>query len=134
MRLEAIVITSLSLTACGGPAAPAPSLDLEDLPATVTLAVGESQIVGRATATFTAVENDSRCPVDVVCVWAGNAEALLAVTADGTSQTIELNSSLDPRTAVAAGIRFTLVALAPEPRSSDTQRAYRATLRIERDR
>ena len=134
MRYVIPLAIALSLGACSG-AAPAPSFDTEPLPATVVLRVGESHTFGPSVVQFSEVKGDSRCPVDVVCVWAGNAEVALVVgpaVGEGPSQLIAINTLLEPLVGSARGLRFRLIALAPEPRTTDTQRAYVATIRVER--
>src|SRR5678815_3586380 len=42
---------------------------------------------------FIAVENDSRCPRDVTCVWAGNAAVQLQLGTGKGSKTVTLNTS-----------------------------------------
>lgn len=67
---------------------------------------------------FVEMVEDSRCPTDAVCVWAGNAKIRIRVTKNGRSKVLELNSGLEPRTATFAGYSFELKALTPEPRSN----------------
>jgi hypothetical protein len=71
------------------------------------------------TIAFLAVRNDSRCPVDVVCVWAGNAEVEIGV-ALGMGPTVPylLNTGLDPRSANLGAYQLTLVELRPAPVST----------------
>ena len=83
-----------------------------------------------------AVESDSRCPVDVSCVWAGDAIVRLVVdVSSGSGETVRLhtNEAFDQE-AVVGQFRIRLVTLAP-PRSSGSdidQATYIATLRISR--
>jgi hypothetical protein len=51
-----------------------------------TLALGRP---GSVEATLTEL-NDSRCPSDVVCIWAGTIDATLALTDGSTTQTVRL--------------------------------------------
>jgi hypothetical protein len=71
---------------------------------------------------FTAVANDSRCPSDVTCVWAGNAAVRLNVSTnrrDGKSLTLNTAkvSSL-ANEAEYRGYKVKLVDLTPYPRSN----------------
>lgn len=122
----------LALLACGGKAQPAPDLEVITLPATVTLAVGEDRHVHGVTVRFGAVKNDSRCPSDVQCVWAGDAEVDLVLTPDGggTAERLALHTTQEPRAGTARGLTISLLSLAPVPVSTDTRREYRAELRI----
>lgn len=67
---------------------------------------------------FIELVDDSRCPKDVNCVWAGNAEIKVRVTKNGRSKVLSLNSNIEPQSAIFAGYRFRLVGLTPEPRSN----------------
>ena len=67
---------------------------------------------------FNTVSNESRCPSDVQCVWAGNAIVSLTLTSSGSqSGSATLNTALDPKFADYAGYRITLVGLKPYPKS-----------------
>lgn len=103
-----------------------------------TLAAGESVRIRGETlgVAFDSVSADSRCPVDVTCVWEGDAVVVVTLT-DPARQpaTVELHTS--GRFAQAAGygdFEVTLVKLAPEPKAGNPipQSAYRATLRVTR--
>lgn len=71
---------------------------------------------------FAAVKEDSRCPADVTCVWAGNAAVLLEVSKRGRgSKSLTLNTN--SRSSLVdenpyRGYRVKLVELNPYPRSS----------------
>jgi hypothetical protein len=82
---------------------------------------------------FVEVSNESRCPSDVQCVWAGNAVVKLSLAASGAASSgASLNTTLEPRSVVFAGYRVTLTSLRPYPRSGTTipQAAYVATLEV----
>ena len=86
------------------------------------------------------VESDSRCPVDVNCVWAGNAEVVFEVGARGRrgSKTLRLNTSASPEHPGEGRFgRYTLklVGLAPQPRSNRKIAAgrYTATLLVSKE-
>lgn len=105
----------------------------ESLPTVVSLRAGESAEVGDRVVTFTAVREDSRCPTGVECLWEGDAAVELLVEAGGEPTVIVLHTALEPRSAVAAGLRLTLERLDPHPVAGrQTPPAdYEATLRIE---
>ena len=67
---------------------------------------------------FVEMVEDSRCPEDANCIWAGNAKIRVRVTKNGRSKLLELNSGLEPRTETFAGYSFQLQALTPAPRSN----------------
>ncbi|MGV3524306.1 MAG: hypothetical protein ACO1RX_08780 [Candidatus Sericytochromatia bacterium] len=70
---------------------------------------------------FAQIVSDSRCPIDVVCVWAGQAEVAIRVQiADSAPQDVRLwlGKSESDTQVVVGGYRLTLQALTPFP---DTQ-------------
>lgn len=112
-----------------------PSLPpIGDGPATLT--VGESiGLDGDDRLTFAGVVSDSRCPVDVQCVWAG--EAVLAfelVTADSTVARSVVFGAGGDASGVFGAYRVTVQALTPEPKSTVTipPEGYAATIVVER--
>ncbi len=80
--------------------------------------------------TLKAVQSESRCPTDVTCVWAGNAEVVFRVEAPGVDTTVVLNTGMEPRAARVGALRIELMVLLPAPRSDTPIAAkdYRATL------
>lgn len=70
---------------------------------------------------FAAVTEDSRCPADVKCMWAGNAAVRLDVTTNGRSEeSLTLNTGRGASFATDAryqGYKVKLVDLSPYPRS-----------------
>lgn len=87
---------------------------------------------------FVAVENDSRCPSDVKCVWAGNAAVQLQLGTGTGSKTVTLNTSKSPSFAGETeyrGYKVELVDLRPYPRSDRkiVRRDYTATLLVSKE-
>ena len=84
---------------------------------------------------FLGVPSDSRCPVDVQCVWAGNAAVVFGV-AFGAGPTVPyvLNTGLEPRAVTLGSLRLTLAELRPAPVSTARipPDRYVASLRLER--
>jgi hypothetical protein len=83
---------------------------------------------------FGEVLSDSRCAVDVTCVWAGNAEVQLGIRAGmGPTYALLVNTTLEPRFADWQGIRVTLLELKPAPRSDRPIRPedYSVRLKLE---
>lgn len=67
---------------------------------TVRLVVGQAARVGDIAVTFRGVGEDSRCPIDALCVWPGSAEALLDVAVgSGTPVRVGLHTFSEPRSA-----------------------------------
>jgi hypothetical protein len=94
----------------------------------------EVQVKGTSLSVrFAGVWEDSRCAVDVQCVWAGNAIVRLALYAAGTAATeASLNTTLDPKSVTFAGYSVRLAGLKPLPRSGTAipGSSYVATLEI----
>ena|SRR5687767_7974024 len=65
---------------------------------------------------FGGVANDSRCPSDVQCVWAGNAVVGLSLRQGEAAATdAALNTTLDPRITKFGGYTIKLIDLKPVP-------------------
>ena len=81
--------------------------------------------------TLLEVVNDSRCPVDVVCVTAGDAEVRLRVVGEGEDRTVSLHVMQEPRSITVGAVWLELTGLAPWPRSTVTipPGDYRARIR-----
>lgn len=125
MRVRSVVV-ALVIVACAHARVTAP-LDREFvLPFGQTATIENTDV----SITFELVTEDSRCPSNVACVWAGNARIVLAMSARGSRDTLPLNSTLDPKEAVRAGYRVRFVGLTPHPVAGRTTTAeeYRATL------
>lgn len=89
---------------------------------------------------FAGVASDSRCPVGVTCVWAGNAEVLVEVGAKGGAGKRTLRLNTDPSRRGAGEGRYgrytvRLVGLSPQPREGRSIAAgeYTATLLVVRE-
>lgn len=89
---------------------------------------------------FARVASDSRCPADVNCVWAGNAEVLVEVGGRGRRGRRTLRLSTDAGARGASEGRFgryvvRLVGLSPQPRSGRKIAAgqYTATLLVSKE-
>ena len=89
----------------------------------------------RVRVRFVSVTEDSRCPVGVVCVWAGNAKVSVVVEKSGGARAaVELNTGVEPKAASAAGYEIRLVGLSPHPRVEERidPKQYVATLVVTR--
>jgi hypothetical protein len=131
MNWPALLMTfgSMFAMACGGSPSSGPSAELNQ---PTELAPGQTAQVGPLRITFTAVSSDSRCPVDVVCVWEGDAVAELTVSQPtGAVETRELHTS-NPRPATYGGFQIELVRLDPVPRSTQPipPGSYRLVVRV----
>jgi len=126
------------LTACGTGAdtrpdtRPSPSVTVVGDTAFLELPVGRSADNGEITVAFDAVTEDSRCPGDVQCLWAGNAGIRLALTGGDEAEVVIVNSTLDPRQVSFAGYTIGYRDLRPYPVSDQpTDRGeYVATIAV----
>jgi hypothetical protein len=84
--------------------------------------------------TFVKVNNDSRCPMNAICVWEGNAQIQLAVRDNGAAVPLVLNTTQEPRQIVAGSYRIELLSLQPFPVVGETRDPddYYATLVVRR--
>jgi hypothetical protein len=106
-------------------------------PETVTVKNGQNKSVpsGEFSIKFISVTEDSRCPVDVNCVWAGNAIVHVKITdRRGGSKTMVMNTTMGPKGDQYNGWAINLTELTPAPKSNVTikQKAYKATFTITR--
>jgi hypothetical protein len=141
MRKTTLLFVALSVGACAGmgsatgTSGPPPSKDVV-VGSDFDLAPGQSARVsgGAITISFKEVTEDSRCPLGVMCIWAGNAAVSLAVTdAAGTKSQVVVNTNVSPTTPDSvkiAGYVLRLVGLQPIQRRDVTipPASYVATL------
>lgn len=79
------------------------------------------------------VTEDSRCPYNVECVWAGNAKVKFDFTLNNQLSAISLNTSTGFRTdTIISGFKIQLIELKPYPVYPDPilQKEYRAVIKI----
>jgi hypothetical protein len=101
------------------------------------LRAGQTANVGgnALTIAFRRVSGDSRCPMDAVCVWMGDAVVQLDVTVGRAAWTpTELHTHLEPKRTSFREYSIDLVSLLPYPKSDQTIKAedYVARLRVTR--
>lgn len=91
---------------------------------TIRLPAGGMARIGTSTVVaFRRVEADSRCAIDVTCVWAGDAAVRIELTNDRRSWTpATLHSSLEPKTVEFADYVFRLLEVAPPKVSTQNTR------------
>jgi hypothetical protein len=138
LKLMTAGLLALNLSACVTPSQPGttggvlPSIQVEPN-RQFDLSMGqEAKIQGSGiTVRFVGVGEDSRCPMDVQCVWAGNAIVRLSlISTQESSKDAALNTTLDPKSTQYGGFTFQLVGLKPSPRSGTriAEADYVATL------
>jgi hypothetical protein len=85
--------------------------------------------------TFRLVREDSRCPTDVTCIWAGDAKIDVTISRNGSSDDTRVLSLTPPNNEVSSGdLQIRFVGLTPIPRQADgnAPRAYVAQLVVNR--
>jgi hypothetical protein len=135
-----VTLSAMCMTGCagnGGPTTPrnvAIGESFELAPAQMAL-VGDTGL----TLTFDRVADDSRCAVDVQCIWEGDALVVVTAAQPGREAArLDLHTTASggggPREARYGEFLVTLSALAPQPHSRAPIEAgdYRATLRVTR--
>ena len=141
MRINylAAVVASFALAACasgsGLPTEPVVYSQSEAADS-IRIRIGQTVIVEGVKVRFSAVESDSRCPMDAICVWQGDAVAVFVVEQNCDCRTpafeLKLHTSLEPRSGTAYGFKVELRQLAPYPSASSPikQDAYSAWIRL----
>lgn len=130
MRSSILLLGCVLLAACTSGTAIEPTID-----ESFVLAQGETAVIAAQNMwiTFVDVPEDSRCPENAVCVWAGNALVQLEVVRDGVELTIGLNTTEGPKSApVADDLELALEGLGPMPTAPGPmdKHDYRAILRL----
>ena len=130
--LSAAGLALLASLACAASNPVEPSLDRDfEIAGGASVRVDGTDLLIR----FEGVPNDSRCPVDVQCIWEGDATVALRLEGGGAPErTVELHTLDEPKEATQDAYVVILVALAPQPVSSRPTplREYKATLRVRR--
>jgi len=106
----------------------------QELGRAFSMKIGESITVGDLRLTFRSVEGDSRCPIDAVCVWAGDGEIALKIEQGSKAAVAALHTTLEPKKTEWNGYTISLVSLTPAPKAStQTNPAdYRAEILVTR--
>jgi hypothetical protein len=137
MRFTVVGLSLMALAACQnatGPAGP-PDTSQSQID-TLVLAPGQEVRVDQLFRVgFMEVSSDSRCPTDVLCIWAGNAAVEIALAlGEGPSYPFTLNTFDHPASVEFSGYRVTLLDLTPHPLSTMPIQPgdYRAHLQVGR--
>ena len=103
---------------------------------TVTLKIGQQRTVkpSKVRIKFLSVVEDSRCPTDVNCIWAGNAKVKVLVSTSRNSREFEINTNLGPQGNQLDGWAINLVELTPSPtgKGAPSKGSYRAKFTVTR--
>lgn len=97
----------------------------------VTLAIGEGARFGELTVRVLSLEEDSRCAIDVICIWAGTVKIKLeTISGLGTAESVlELGKSI---TTEAEEVTLTTVAPSRMESEPTALTDYRFTLEVRR--
>jgi hypothetical protein len=130
-RCLVLFLLSMTLVACrsaGAPAAHEASLDQE-----IHLAPGARAVLSKhgLDIEFVRVIEDSRCPSDTSCVWAGEVKVRLSIRNSGDQAT--QHDVVAGQAAFIGKYRVAVVQVQPEPVSTRTiaPEEYRVTLKVE---
>ena len=137
------LFTGLVLLGCAATAAPSDpatpageKLAKPDAEGLLTLAVaGQAEVVPGIVVTLERVVADSRCPVDVTCVWAGEIRVAFSLESPQTeAPRLEFELSTGAPRATVRGVDLELIGALPVPKSTVKMAAsdYRITLRVGR--
>jgi len=116
---KAACVAACVLLFSGWRCAPVPTAVIVEPGVSFTLAPGQTAAVkGTDTRiTFNQVREDSRCPVDVTCVWAGDAKIEIVISRGRAADETRIVSIYNEAQVGTLRIRF--VSLAPVPRQAD---------------
>ena len=102
---------------------------------TVSIRLGQTVQLdgGRLELTFDTRASDSRCPIDVVCVWQGDAVMQLSARiAGGERRAVELHSGREPTSATVERYTIAYVGLVPHPGSEARDATPVVTVQVRR--
>ena len=140
--LRMVVAAAFSAFACVGAWAggsPAPSVGDQSPRSAMTLELGKAAVSDLEGLTVELLSvKDHRCAIEVLCIWAGHAEATLRVSKPGTATQTVVVSTLAPATtrlafeATSGSHRLVLVDLSPRNLllKPVAQALYRATVQV----
>lgn len=125
MRARQLLCAVILVAACGGepvdsPAEPAATVEARS-GREFRLRLGAiARLDGDLLVAFRGVPSDSRCPIDAVCVWQGDAEVQLDVAVGrGNWTRLTLHTGVEPHEAVFNGRTIRLIAVEPANRASE---------------
>ena len=106
----------------------------QELGRAFAMKIGESIALNDLRITFRSVEADSRCPIDAVCVWAGDGAVALKIEQSGKSAVASLHTTLEPKKTEWSGYTISLVSLSPARRAAESVKSedYRAEILVTR--
>ena len=141
MRHLSTALLALALAGCSSFSAPSVDPKVQtsqtaqrEVGQAFDIKIGEKVSVGELELTLQKVTSDSRCPIDVVCVWSGDAEVAVKLEQGSHAAFASLHTSVDPKKTEWNGYTISLVSLAPSKRSTEEidPADYRARLLVSR--
>ena len=138
MKLRlAVVAAVLSVAACSASQTTVTEpvvYSLAEAADSVQIRVGATISVEGTLISFAALVSDSRCPMDAICVWQGDAAVQISAQKGADTQLMQLHTTLEPRSSTAHGYSIGLLSVSPYPSASAPSRpdSYSVWLRIVR--
>ncbi|MEX2178246.1 MAG: hypothetical protein WD801_06020 [Gemmatimonadaceae bacterium] len=131
IRLSLLVATTalMACAAVNGPAGPATASHATDT-LTITLGASATSRDGALRVAFLRLVQDSRCAVNVTCVWEGDATVRLRADADRSTVEATIHTALDPRTLTAGRYVLSLLDVLPYPGAADSARTPEVRLLV----
>jgi hypothetical protein len=138
MRYAALAVVFAAVAACSSSQLSTEPIILSQSEAadSARVRVGQTLIVEGIRVRFMGVESDSRCAMDVICVWQGDAVANFSVELNcecrAAAYQLQLHLNMEPRSGTAYGYRVEFKGLQPYPSSASQIKpdAYSAWVRI----
>ncbi|KKU49601.1 MAG: hypothetical protein UX71_C0010G0011 [Parcubacteria group bacterium GW2011_GWA1_47_10] len=93
------------------------------------IGVGETKNVNGVRITLNKIVEDSRCPSDVQCIWAGRLVANVTLKSDTDEQTLDLASDAAPKTFDT--FLVSIAGISPEKLVSEPSTSYKITFKVE---
>lgn len=127
-RTIVVIAAAISIAACAGITSAPRDVSVGQ---SVELSIGETANVtpGSVRVQLAGI-NDSRCPSDVVCVQAGDAMIILALSGAGADRVDTLYLVKPPKSISYGGYRFEALDVQPYPRSSGQQPSKTLVLKV----
>lgn len=134
MNRRSIPLLVLAIALAGCRPAGSQTSHAASLGTAVTLAPAERAVFSqeRLEVQFVAIVEDSRCPRDVACLWAGEVKVQLAIR--GKSAESTHHELPEAQSTLVEGYRVTILEVRPEALSTRkiSPEEYRVTLKVER--
>ncbi|MDB4888197.1 MAG: hypothetical protein JWL61_52 [Gemmatimonadetes bacterium] len=123
-----VIAAAVAVAACAGITSAPRDVSVGQ---SVELSIGETANVtpGSVRVQLTGI-NDSRCPSDVVCVQAGDAMIILALSGAGADRVDTLSLVKPPKSVNYGGYRFEALDVQPYPKSSGQQPSKTLVLKV----